>query len=363
LFSRVLQNFRKNLHHSHKGKKCECCNLFKKLYNTNHLKFTQLSFQMNNGKIVKMKIPFGKIFKILKKALKAWWEKDPFRESAIIAYYAIFALPGLLVVILTTAGYFFGNDAVNNLITDQFTSTMGADTAQQVQNIILQASKAKNSVLATIIGVIVMFVGATGVFAQFQKSLNTIWEVKIDDSKSGIWDFIRIRLFSFGLIITIAFLLIVSLVISALLSAFGSWLSGHFSETFYAALQVVNFIISFAILAVLFALMFKFLPDAKIKWKHVWIGSVVTAFLFGIGKFGLGLYFGKLNPGDGYGAASSIILIMLWVSYSSMIVFYGAEFTRAYANFISGRVAPKDIAITDNHGNPNYTESKIGFDV
>ncbi|MBN2635486.1 MAG: YihY/virulence factor BrkB family protein [Prolixibacteraceae bacterium] len=310
-----------------------------------------------------MKIPFVKIFKILKKALKAWWKKDPFRESAIIAYYAIFALPGLLVVILTTAGYFFGNDAVNNLITDQFTSTMGADTARQIQNIIVQASQAKNSVLATIIGIIVMLAGATGVFAQFQKSLNTIWEVKIDNSKSGIWSFVRVRLFSFGLIITIAFLLIISLVISALLSAFGNWLSGQFSETFYVVLQVVNFIISFVILTVLFALMFKFLPDAKIKWKHVWIGSVVTAFLFGIGKFGLGLYFGKLNPGDGYGAASSIILIMLWVSYSSMIVFYGAEFTRAFADYISGRIPPKENAITNNKGNPNYSERKIGFDV
>ena len=302
---------------------------------------------MKNERIVKIKIPFRKILKILKKALTEWWAKDPFRESAIIAYYAIFALPGLLVVILTTAGYFFGNDAINNLITAQFTSTMGADTALQIQNIIVQASKAKNSILATIIGVIVMFVGATGVFAQFQKSLNTIWEVKIDESKSGIRDFVRIRLFSFGLIITIAFLLIVSLVISALLSAFGNWLSGHFSETFYVALQVVNFILSFVILTVLFALMFKFLPDAKIKWKHVWIGSIVTAFLFGIGKFGLGLYFGKLTPEIGYGAAGSIILIMLWVSYSSMIVFYGAEFTRAYANCISGTVAPTDNAKTD----------------
>jgi membrane protein len=294
-----------------------------------------------------MKIPVGKIFKILKKALKGWWDKDPFRESAVIAYYAIFALPGLLVVILTTAGYFLGNDAVNNLISAQFTSTMGADTALQVQNIIVQASEAKNSLLATIIGIIVMLVGATGVFAQFQKSLNIIWEVKVDESKNGILSFLRIRLFSFGLIITIAFLLIVSLVISALLSAFGNWLSGYFSETFFVALQVVNFVLSFVILTVLFALMFKFLPDAKIKWKHVWIGSVFTAFLFGIGKFGLGLYFGKLNPEIGYGAAGSIILIMLWVSYSSMIVFFGAEFTRAYADFISGRVAPTEIAKKD----------------
>jgi membrane protein len=295
----------------------------------------------------KLNVPFKNARSILKKALVEWWAKDPFRESAIIAYYAIFALPGLLIVILTSAGYFFGHDAINNHITAQFTSTMGADTALQVQNIIVQASAAKNSVFATVIGIIIMIVGATAVFAQFQKSLNTIWEVKLDDSKYGIWSYVRIRLFSFGLIITIAFLLIISLVISALLSAFGNWLSGHFSETFFVVLQVANFVLSFIILTVLFALMFKFLPDAKIKWKHVWIGSNVTAFLFGIGKFGLGLYFGKLNPGDGYGTAGSIILIMLWVSYSSMIVFFGAEFTRAYANFISGRIAPIDIAKTD----------------
>lgn len=294
-----------------------------------------------------MKRQLRNIYKILKKALKKWWEKDPFRESAIIAYYAIFALPGLLVVIITSAGYFFGNDAINNHITAQFASTMGVDTAKQIQNIILQASEAKNSLVATIIGIIIMIIGATTVFAQFQKSLNTIWEVKIDESKYGIWSFIKIRLFSFGLIVTIAFLLIVSLVISALLSAFGNWLSGNFSEAFFITLHVANLVLSFVILTIMFALMFKFLPDAKIKWKNVWIGSIVTAFLFYIGKLGLGLYFGKLNPGDGYGAAGSIILIMLWVSYSSMIVFFGAEFTRAYADFISGRVVPKDIAKTD----------------
>jgi membrane protein len=300
-----------------------------------------------------MKITFKNIYSILKKALKEWWVKDPFRQSAIIAYYAIFALPGLLVVIITSAGYFFGNDAVNNHITAQFTSTMGVDTAVQIQNIILQASEAKNSLLATIIGIIIMIVGATTVFAQFQKSLNIIWEVKSDESKYGIWSFVRIRLFSFGLIVTISFLLIVSFVISALLSAFGNWLSGQFSETFFATFYVANIILTLIILTVLFALMFKFLPDAKIKWKHVWIGSIVTAFLFEIGKFGLGLIFGKLNPGDGYGAAGSIILIMLWVSYSSMIVFFGAEFIRAYAEFFSGKVVPKENAKSDIHFKSN----------
>jgi len=191
------------------------------------------------------------------------------------------------------------------------------------------------------------------VFAQFQQSLNNIWEVKVDESKSGIWAVIRVRLFSFGLIVSIAFLLIVSLIISALLSAFGIWISDHFSESFLIVLQVVNFIFSFIIISVLFALMFKFFPDAKIKWQHVWIGSLVNAFLFEIGKFGLGLYFGKTDPGIGYGAAGSVILILLWVSYSSMLVLYGAEFTHTYAILNSGKVTPSEIAKTEVPYKPN----------
>jgi membrane protein len=291
-----------------------------------------------------MRSHLQKLFSVLKTAFNKWFAKDPFHESAVIAYYAIFSLPGLLVVIMTLAGYFFGHDAVNDQVARQFTSTMGADTAKQIQDMIIQASRLRNSLLATVIGIITILVGATGVFAEFQKNLNTIWEVKLDTKKSGIWEVIRVRLFSFGLIISIAFLLIVSLLISTLIAAFGSWLSSHFSDSFILMLQVLNYGLSFSVLAVLFALMFKILPDAKIKWKHVWIGAFVTAFLFEIGKFVLGLYFGNANPGTGYGAAGSIILILLWVSYSSMIVFYGAEFTHAYANMFSGKVAPTEIA-------------------
>jgi len=294
-----------------------------------------------------MKTPIQKIFTVLKTSLKDWLAKDPFRESAVIAYYAIFSLPGLLVVIMTLAGYFFGREAVNNQVAAQFTSTMGAETAKQIQDMIVQASKLRNSLVATVIGIITILIGATGVFAEFQIALNNTWEVKLDTTKSGIWNIIRVRLFSFGLIVSIAFLLIVSLVISALISAFGDWLTGHFSDSFLLILQVLNIGLSFFILSILFALMFKFLPDAKIKWKHVWIGSFVTTFLFEIGKFALGFYFGKANPGTGYGAAGSVILIMLWVTYSSMIVLYGAEFTHAYANMYSGKVAPTEIAKTE----------------
>lgn len=291
-----------------------------------------------------MKIRFTNISTIIKTAYKAWISKDPFRESAAIAYYSIFSLPGLLVVILTIAGYFFGHDAVSRHVTAQITATLGVNTAQQIHDMIIKAGEAKNSVWATVIGLITIIVGATGVFTEFQKSLNAIWEVKADKSKSGVWNLIRVRLFSFGLIVSIAFILIVSLVFSALLSAFGNWLSGHFSDSFVIALQAVNFIVSLIILAAVFACMFKFFPDAQIKWRHVWIGSLVTAFLFDIGKFALGLYFGKANPGVGYGAAGSVILIMLWVSYSSMIVFYGAEFTRAFTTMFSGKAPPSKIA-------------------
>ena len=284
------------------------------------------------------------IYAITKTAFKKWWSKDPFRESAVIAYYSIFSLPGLLVVITTLAGYFFGRDVASIHVIDQISSVLGADTAGQIKIMIEKASENSNSFLATAVGVVTITVGATGVFAQFQKSLNNIWEVKTDESKSGIWNIIKVRFFSFGIIVAVAFILIVSLVISATLSAFGNWLSGHFSETFSVALQLLNSVFSLFILTVLFAIMFKIFPDAKIKWKHVWIGSLVTAFLFEIGKFCLGLYFGKLNPGTGYGAAGSIILILLWVSYSSMIVFYGAEFTHAYANLYSGKMPPTEIA-------------------
>lgn len=294
-----------------------------------------------------MRTPVQKIFTVLKNAFVNWFAKDPLRESGIIAYYAIFSLPGLLVVILTLAGYFFGREAVNHQVAAEFTSTMGVETANQIQDIIVQASRMRNSLLTTVVGIITILVGATGVFAEFQNALNSIWEVKVDTTKSGIWQVVRIRLFSFGLIISIAFLLIISLLVSALIAGFGAWLSGHFSDSFLLLLQGLNTLLSFFILSALFALMFKILPDANIKWKHVWIGSFVTALLFGVGKYALGIYFSQVNPGTGYGAAGSIILIMLWVSYSSAIVLYGAEFTHAYANMFSGKVAPSEIATVE----------------
>mgnify|MGYP001422911750 CR=1 FL=1 len=295
-----------------------------------------------------MKLEFKNTGQLFNKAFKQWWARDPFRESAVIAYYAIFSLPGLLVVIVSVAGYFFGQEAVNGQIASQITSTLGADIALQIQDIIIKGTQSKNSVWATIIGLFTILLGATGVFVEFQKSLNTIWEVKVDETKSGILSLLKARLFSFGLIIAIAFILIVSLVVSATLSAFSEWHTHYFSESLIIVSQMINFLLSLGILTVLFALMFKSFPDAKIKWRHVWIGSFVTAILFETGKFALGLYFGQAEPGSGYGTAGSIILIMLWVSYSSMIVFYGAEFTHAYAENKDGRIQPDQNAVKMN---------------
>jgi membrane protein len=292
-----------------------------------------------------LKISFRSVARVFKNAFTCWFKKDPFKEGAVIAYYSIFSLPGLLVLIITLAGYFFGREAVSGQITSQIEGTMGADTAKQVNEIVLKASAAKNSVLAGIIGVITILLGATGVLAQFQKSLNIIWEVKADPKKSGLWTMIKVRLFSFGLILSIAFILIISLVVSTLLASLGKWATSNISESFIVIIQVLNIVFSLAVLTLLFALMFKYFPDAKVKWRHVWKGSMVTALLFELGKFLLGLYFGKAEPGTGYGAAGSIILIMLWVNYSSMIVLFGAEFTRAYAYERDGNVMPEETAV------------------
>jgi membrane protein len=287
---------------------------------------------------------FKNSFKILKMAFKEWMQKDPFRQSAIIAYYSIFSLPALLVIIIATAGLFFGREAVSGKIYEQISGMIGPDTAKQVENMIAEASKTKDSIWATIIGLITLLIGATGVFEQLQKTLNIIWEVKADENKKGIWPLIKARLFSFGLILSIGFLLLVSLVISSILTAMSGWVEAHWPDALLYVFHVLNFIVSFAVVSVLFALMFKYLPDAKVQWRHVWMGALFTSLLFVIGKTALGLYFGKAEPGSAYGAAGSIILILLWVSYSSMILFFGAEFTRAYADLHDGEVKASGLA-------------------
>jgi membrane protein len=282
----------------------------------------------------------GKLFKI---TVNEWWRKDPFRESAVIAYYAIFSIPGLLMLIIAIAGYFFGKDSVIQNILDQISDTMGNDIAIQIRDILIKEGDAKTTLWGSIIGITTILVGSTGVFVELQKTFNVIWQVKVVEKK-GILPILKARLFSFGLILAIAFLLTISLVISTALAAMNNWIRIGSSEATAVFFNILNFIISLGVISTLFGLMFKILPDAKIKWKHVWLGSIVTGLLFTIGKTGLAFYFSKANPASVYGAAGTIILMLLWVSYSSMILFFGAEFTAAYATIYSGEVPPSDIA-------------------
>lgn len=293
------------------------------------------------------KVPLNKIWPLLKVTAKRWYARDPFKESSVIAYNAIFSLPGLLVVVVSVAGYFLGRDAVNGRLYTQVKQVMGPDTAEQIQQMIAAAYRNKDSTLATIIAIGTIIIGATAVFVQLQASLNNIWEVKAKPSKSGILIYLKTRLFSFGLILSIAFLLLISLVISSILSALSDWVLQHWSESLLVLFQILNFVISLVMTTLLFAFMFKILPDVKIKWRLVWVGALLTSLLFVIGKTLLGLYFGKAHPGSGYGAAGSVVLILLWASYSSMIVFFGAEFTRVYSDFFYGEVPASETAVKE----------------
>ena len=287
------------------------------------------------------------IGKLFKTTFTEWNNKDPFRQSAVIAYYAIFSMPGLLVLIISITGYFYGNDVASQHILAEVSSTMGAKTSEQIKEMLASASKSKSSVWASILGIVVLLVGATGVFVELQKTLNQIWQVKVV-AKKGILPILKARLFSFGLILAIAFLLVISLVVSSVLAAMSNWITIDTSSFMVVVFKISNFILSLAIISILFALMFKILPDAKIKWKHVWLGAILTGVLFTLGETALAFYFGKTNPASGYGAAGSVILILLWVSYSSMILFFGAEFTAAYANMHSDKVSPTEIGKEDS---------------
>ena len=294
--------------------------------------------------MIQFKSLFRNFRTILKSTFAAWYAADPFRQSAIVAYYAVFSIPALLVIIIACAGFAFGEEAVRGEISRQISSVMGKETSLQIQDMIAKAGSNKGSVLATIISVLTLILGSTGVFGQLQVSLNQIWEVKVVAKKKWLKT-VKDRLFSFGLVISIAFLLMISLMLTAVLTIMGVWIQKHLPDFILYIFELINFLLSFAVEAVLFALMFKILPDAKIRMRDVYIGALLTAFLFTIGKSLLGIYFGKAHPDSTYGAAGSIILIMLWVSYSCMIVFFGAEFTKQFSIYHGHNIEPGKDAV------------------
>lgn len=282
---------------------------------------------------------------LVKETYKDWVDDEPFDQSAIVAYYSIFSLPALLIIIVTIAGIAFGQKAVQDQISSQIGGMIGPDSAKDIQGMIASSYQQGNSGIALVIGVATLLFGATGVFIALQKALNRIWEVKINPDKSGLKMLIRARAVSFGVVLTIGFLLLISLVITAALTALSGWVEERMPDFFLYIFYVVDFLISISIITLLFAMLFRFLPDVNIEWKSVWTGAVITALLFVIGKYALALYFGKAEPGSTYGAAGSIILILLWVFYSCLIMFFGAEFTQVYARRYGHRVEPNENAI------------------
>jgi len=290
---------------------------------------------------------FKRLPGLLKETFKQWNARDPFNNSTIIAFYTIFSLPGLLVIVINVAGYFYDKKEVTKHITTQMQNVIGGDTATDMETIISNASERKGTVLSSILGIATLIFGATGVFYQLQQMLNKIWEVKPKvKTKQKILALLKDRLFSFGLILAVGFLLLVSLVISAAIGAVGTWISRNFSEGLAVVFGFLDIIVSISVITLLFAAIFKFLPDAKVKWKDVWVGAFLTSILFVIAKFLLGLYLGTSDPGSTYGAAGSIILIMLWVSYAGLILLFGAEFTRVYSTReIGHNVEPNPTAV------------------
>lgn len=279
------------------------------------------------------------LFSLLKESYTEWNDVDPFRMSAAMSYYTIFSLPGLLLIVVSVAGFIFGEEAVQGEISNQISNMIGVDAAKSVEDMIANVHQNESSVWATIIGAATLIFGATGVFYQLQQSLNIIWEVQVK-KEEGIKKILIDRITSFGVILAIGFLMLISLVLTAGLSALSDFIRENLPSYLIYVFYIAEFLVSYGIITLLFATIYKVLPDVDIEWKTVWVGAAVTAALFVIGKFALGIYFGKSDPASAYGAAGSLILILLWVSYSCLILFFGAEFTQVYARRYGHSIEP-----------------------
>jgi membrane protein len=271
------------------------------------------------------------LFHLAVQSAKAWSDDYAPSMGAAISYYTVFSLAPLLVIVIAIAGAVFGREAVQGLISDQLSGLVGPQGAEMVEGLIAAASDTDRGLVAGLISIVVLLVGATTVFAELQSALDRIWKVPEAKKPSGISGLLRARLLSFGLILGVAFLLMVSLVVSAALAAFGAW-TGSLLPGWEVLLQVLNTVVSLAILTILFALIFKFMPSTPVAWRDVRVGAFVTAVLFEIGKFGIGLYLGKSGMSESFQAAGAIVLLLAWVYYAAQIFLLGAEFTRTYAD-------------------------------
>lgn len=280
------------------------------------------------------------IWTILKETIKEWSEDKAPRLVAALSYYTIFSLAPLLVIVIAIAGLVFGEAAAQNRINAQIEGLIGQPGASAIQSMIANASNPRAGIIATVIGVVTLLLGAAGVFGQLQDSLNTIWEIQPKQEK-GLWNNVKKRFLSFTMVLGIGFLLLVSLVITAALSAVDSFTTGLFPG-FELLFQVANLLVSFGVITLLFALIYKILPDAKMAWRDVWLGAAVTALLFSIGKLLIGLYLGRASVTSTFGAAGSLVVVLLWIYYSAQILFLGAEFTQVYASKYGSGTVPEE---------------------
>lgn len=284
------------------------------------------------------------VVEIVGETFHEWSEDKASRLSAALAYYTVFSIPPLMVVAIGIASLFTDRATIEEQVVNQAASLMGRQGGEGIQTILQSAEQPGNGeLLPTLFGVALLLFGASGVFTQLQDAMNTIFGVK-PDPKRGIMGLIKDRFLSFTMVLTIGFILLVSLMLSTVLASFGSFVGGLVTEA-KMLLWILNFIISFGVFMLLFALIFKTIPDIRIAWRDVLVGAAITALLFKIGEYALGFYFERSDPTSAFGAAGSIILLLLWIYYSAQIIFLGAEFTEVYARRVGSGVQPKEDAV------------------
>ncbi len=281
---------------------------------------------------------FKTIWRLLQETFSEWSQDGASRLAAALAYYTIFSIAPLLIIVIAIAGAVFGEDAARGAIENELQGLVGSAPAQFIQTAIQNASKPRQGTIASLISIVVLLFGATGVFAELQNALNTIWEVKPKPGRA-VKNMIRQRFLSFAMVLGIGFLLLVSLVISAVLAAFVNYFKNVVPGVDFLW-HIVNVILGFVVTTVLFGLIFKVLPDVKITWNDVLAGASLTAILFSIGRFFLGEYLGNSSFSSTYGAAGSLVVLLVWVYYNAQILFFGAEFTQVYARKYGSHIVP-----------------------
>jgi membrane protein len=288
------------------------------------------------------------LWRLVKEAASGFDDDKVLKLSGSLAYFTVFSIGPMIIIVIFLADLFFSREAIEGNIYGQIKGLVGPDAAIQVQDMIRNAAISGKSTITAIIGFVTLLIGATGVFAEIQDSINTIWGLKPKPKKGWLKMLVN-RLLSFSVVVSLGFLMMVSLVINALMEALSGRLQAMFPDLAVIIIYIINLVITFGVISLLFAIIFRVLPDAIIRWKDVMIGAMATAVLFMLGKFAITFYIGSSNVGSTYGAAGSLVVLLLWVYYSSVILYFGAEFTKAYAAEYGARIRPNEYAVWIKH--------------